>query len=349
MSATLSVVAPGIHTTVQDLGRVGYQALGVPVAGALDPVALRLLNRLLGNEPGTAALEFLYQGPTLEVAADSVRIAAAGSDIEIPGEAARRIPPWQSLRLTQGTRFRLGATQGTACGYLAIQGGLALASVLGSQSTYTRGRIGGLEGRALRAQDALPLARPAAETRPEVRLSSPPGSAPPDRVRVVLGPQDAHFTEAAVATFLSESFTVSKDADRMGLRLDGPELAHAQGYNITSDGIATGAIQVPGSGRPIVMLADHQTTGGYPKIATVISADLPAVGRLRPGDSLRFRAVATTEAEAARRRLEADIERRGRSLAPAIEGGELNEAALYASNLVSGIVSAEDWPSDGLP
>jgi len=349
MSGTLSVIAPGIHTTVQDLGRVGYQAMGVPVAGALDPVALRLVNVLVDNEPATAALEFLYQGPTLEVNTRSVRVAAAWADIEVLGEPARRIPPWQSIRLTQGTRFRLGAPQGSVCGYLAIQGGLALASVLGSLSTYTRGRIGGLEGRALGAQDALPLAQPTAETWPEVRLSAPPNAGPPERIRVVLGPQDADFTAAAVATFLAASFIVSKDADRMGLRLDGPELSHARGYNIVSDGIATGAIQVPGSGHPIIMLADHQTTGGYPKIATVISADLPAVGRLRPGDSIRFRAVSTAEAEAARRALEADIDRRARNVAPAAEGSELNEAALYANNLVSGIVSATDWPSDGLP
>jgi len=349
MNGTLGVIAPGIHTTVQDLGRVGYQALGVPVAGALDPVALRLVNALVGNEPATAALEFLYQGPTLEVHAPSIRVAAAGSDIEILGESPRRIPPWQSIRLTQGTRFRLLAPQGSACGYLAIQGGLALPSVLGSQSTYTRSRIGGFEGRALGAKDALPLAQPAAEARAEVRLSAPPDLAQPERVRVVLGPQDEYFTEAAIATFLADSFVVSKEADRMGLRLEGSVLIHARGYNIASDGIATGAIQVPGSGHPIIMLADHQTTGGYPKIATVISADLPAVGRLRPGDTIRFRAVTTTDAEAARRLLEADIKQRARIVVPAIEVGTLNETALYAGNLVSGIVSATDWPSEDSP
>lgn len=345
MSGTLLVVAPGINTTVQDLGRVGYQALGVPVAGALDPIALRLVNVLVGNEPGTAALEFFYQGPMLDVNSHSVRVAAAGCDIEVLGEPARRIPPWQSIRLAQGTRFRLGATQGSACGYLAIEGGLALASVLGSQSTYTRSRIGGFEGRALSAQDALPLAQPTVEPQAEVRLSAPPDWKILDRIRVVLGPQDTYFTAAAIGIFLADSFTISKNSDRMGLRLEGPKLTHARGYNIASDGIANGAIQVPGSGHPIVLLADHQTAGGYPKIATVISADLPAVGRLRPGDSIRFRAVPTAEAEAARRALEADVERCARNVLPAAEG-ELNEAALYAGNLVSGIISASDWPSD---
>jgi allophanate hydrolase len=342
MSGTLAVLAPGIHTTVQDLGRLGYQALGVPVSGALDPVALRLVNGLVGNPPGTGGLEFLYKGPTLEVAAESVRVAVAGCELEVLGEAARRIPPWQSVSLVRGTRFGLGATRDSSCGYIAIEGGLALTEVMGSQSTYARAGFGGFEGRALRAGDRLPLARQEVEARSEIRLAAPPDRRAPRRVRVVLGPQDAHFTEAALATFLAESFTVSKDADRMGLRLDGPGLSHARGYDIASDGIATGAIQVPGSGRPIIMLADHQTTGGYPKIATVVSADLPAVGRLRPGDSIAFRAVSTGEAEAARRSLEADIERTARNRASAIRSGELNEAALYASNLVSGIVSVTD-------
>lgn len=345
MSGMLSIVAPGIHTTVQDLGRAGYQALGVPVAGALDPVSLRLVNALVGNDPAMAAFEFLFQGPTIEIAADSVRVAAAGCKIEILGDQPRQVPPWQSLWLARNTRIRLGAPRDSACGYLAIEGGLALPRVLGSQSTYTRSRIGGFEGRALGAGDALPLVRPAAERRAEIRLSRPPDRTPPDRVRVVLGPQQAHFTEEAIASFLDGSFVVSKETDRMGMRLEGPVLSHALGYDIASDGIVTGAIQVPGSGHPIIMLADHQTTGGYPKIATVISADLPAVGRFRPGDSIRFRAVSTAEAESARRELETDIDRRTRDMPPAIEGGELNEAMLYASNLVSGIVSATDWPS----
>lgn len=347
MSATLDVIAPGSHTTVQDLGRVGYQALGVPVSGALDPVALRLLNGLVGNAPPTAVVEFLYQGPTLEVAADSVRIAAAGCAIDVLGDPGRRFPPWQSIRLTRGTRFRLGATENAACGYLAIEGGLAMAPVLGSRSTYTRGGFGGLEGRVLCSGDRLPLAQPTAEQRGEIRLAAPPDSKPPDRIRVVLGPQEAYFTDAAIDTFLSEPFAVTKEADRMGLRLEGPALAHARGYNIASDGVVTGAIQVPGSGHPIIMLADHQTTGGYPKIATVVSADLAAVGRLRPGDPIRFRTVSRAEAEAARRALESDIERRGRNTVPAVESNGLNQAALYASNLVSGIVNATDWPSDG--
>jgi len=346
MTAALSVIAPGIHATVQDRGRFGLQALGVPVSGVLDPVALRLVNALVGNEPDTAVLEFLHQGPTLEVGTDSIRVAAGSCEIELLGEPARRLPPWQSLRLARGMRIRLAATQGSACGYLAVEGGFALASVLGSQSTYSRARIGGLEGRVLAVGDELPLARAAADSRAELRLSEPPDWRAANPIRVVLGPQDDYFSSAAVDTFLSEIFTVSKDADRMGLRLNGRRLSHARGYDIISDGVATGAIQVPGSGHPIVMLADHQTTGGYPKIATVISTDLPAVGRLRPGDSLRFRAVSTREAEAARRARESELDKLIDDMVSAAGLDGLNESALYANNLVSGIVDAAGWPVD---
>lgn len=344
MSAMLSVVAPGLHTTVQDFGRVGYQSLGVPVAGALDPTSLRLGNALVGNAPDAAGLEVLYHGPTLEVQAESVRVALVGANTEmaIMSDPPRGVPPWQSVRLQRGERFRTGALDGSACCYLAVEGGLALAPVLGSLSTYTRSGIGGHGGRALVAGDELPLARDSAAERTELRLAEPPALAAPERFRVVLGPQDDYFTAEAIAAFLEQTYRVTKEADRMGLRLDGPRLDHARDYNIVSDGIATGAIQVPGSGQPIILLADHQTTGGYPKIATVVSADLPAVGRLKPGDPLRFEAVTVAEAEAARRSLEAAVRHAERDLVPADQISALDSGALYRDNLVSGVVNAAD-------
>lgn len=342
MSGYLLVEAPGLHSTVQDLGRFGYQAYGVPVAGALDPLGLRLANAVVGNSEGLGALEFLYSGPTLEVAAAAVRVAASAAEIEILSDPPRRIPPWQSVRLPRGTRFRPGALKGSVCGYLAVEGGFAIAPVLGSLSTYVRSRIGGLEGRPLRDGDRLALELDSPGERGEVCLADPPDLTPPPRFRVVLGPQDDSFTTAAVETFLSQPFTVSQEADRMGLRLSGPRLEHADGFNIVSDGIATGAIQVPGSGQPIVLLADHQTTGGYPKIATVISADLPAAGRLKPGDEIGFTAVSVAEAQEARRSLEAELGRRMASLVPAQTPATLNEAALYGDNLISGVVDGAD-------
>lgn len=343
MSAALKVVAPGLHTTVQDLGRYGYQAVGVPVSGALDSLSFRLANRLAGNDDNRAALEILYQGPTLEVAADSLRVALAGGDaeLELLGEGRRRVGGWRSLRLTRGEAFRVRGPSETACCYLAIEGGLALPPCLGSASTYARGGFGGFAGRALQSGDLLPLARESVVERAELALPQPPPPAREQTIRVILGPQADHFTDAALALLLDSEFRVSKDADRMGLRLDGPRLAHRDGYNIASDGIATGAIQVPGSGQAILLLADHQTTGGYPKIATVISADLPVAGRRRPGDQVRFAAIEVEEAEALRRAQEVALEALSASFVPAAAAG-LDHARLYDLNLISGVVSGHE-------
>ena len=342
MTAAVNIAEAGTYTTVQDLGRFGYQALGVPVAGALDSVSLRLVNALVGNDQQTAALEFFYGGPTLEVAAGSVRVAAAGADIEIIGKRTRIVPAWQSVRLDRDDIFRVGVLRHSSCGYLAIAGGFALTPELGSLSTYTRSRIGGLEGLVLRAGDKLPLVLNEAEARQEVRLGRPPDLASRDQVRVVLGPQKEYFSEDSIHALVTETFTVSMDADRMGLRLDGPKLTHERGYNIVSDGIVTGAIQVPGSGQPIVLLADHQTTGGYPKIGTVIWSDLPLVGRRRPGDSIRFREVSVEQAEEQAREFEDDINRRASDLVLPVTAAILDEEALISNNLISGVVNAKD-------
>ena len=344
MSGVLSVIAPGLHTTVQDLGRFGYQAIGVPVSGALDPVGLRLANALVDNPQEMAALEILYHGPTIEVQTDTARIALAGAnaDVLIMSDPPRRIPAWSSVRLQRGERFRIDGLGDSACGYLAVEGGFSLTPVLGSLSTFTRSGIGGFEGRSLQAGDSLPLARNSAPDREEVRLADPPELAAPERFRVVLGPQHDYFADDAIDRFLASTYQVTREADRMGLRLDGPGLKHARGYNIVSDGIATGAIQVPGSGLPIVLLADHQTTGGYPKIATLISADLPAAGRLRPGDDVHFEAVSVAEAEAARRTLEENLQNAARNRVPADGMSAPDSNALYGNNLVSGVVNATD-------
>jgi len=342
VTGALIVTSPGLHTTVQDLGRIGFQALGVPVAGALDPVALRLANSLVGNPQRTAVFEFLYAGPTFEVTATSLRVAIANAEAEILGTSDGVIPAWQSFRVVRGDKLRILAPVGSACGYIAVEGGLDLPPVLGSRSTYSRSAIGGFNGRALVAGDQIPLVCDSVDARTELKLGVPLTMTLPKGLRVVLGPQDDHFTQAALDAFLSEEFRVSKQADRMGLRLDGPQLPHREGYNIVSDGIVTGAIQVPGSGQPIVLLADHQSTGGYPKIATVISADLPAAGRLMPGNAIHFTAISVKEAEEAARQLEKDIERSAAKLVPAATARSLSEVALYGDNLISGVVNAMD-------
>jgi biotin-dependent carboxylase-like uncharacterized protein len=342
MKAALAVLAPGLHTTVQDLGRIGWQAIGVPVSGALDATALRLANRLVGNPPGAAGLEILHSGPTFEVAANRVRVALAGAGARLVVGAAATVPAWQSVSLLRGNVVAVVVGRCAACCCLAVEGGVAVPAVLGSASTFVRAGIGGFKGRPLRAGDLLPLGLAEAPERAELHLPNPPPAAEEAPIRIVLGPQDEYFTDAALARLLEAEFRVSRNADRMGMRLDGPALSHRGGWDIVSDAIATGAIQVPGSGQPILLLADHQTTGGYPKIATVVSGDLAVVARRRPGDPLRFAAVSVEEAE----RLARDAERRLAALAAALEpvtaGGGIDLSRLYAGNLISGVVSGRE-------
>jgi biotin-dependent carboxylase-like uncharacterized protein len=334
-------------TTLQDLGRKGYQRLGIPVSGALDPVSLVAANVIVGNAPGTGALEIAHLGPTLLVEAESVRLAFAGGAAAVdvlPAEGApggRRIAPLQSVRLLRGEALRIGALAGSALGYLAVEGGFDAAPVLGSQSTYVRAGLGGFEGRAVRAGDLLFLRQAQAEERAESVLPSL-DLAPPRRFRVVLGPQDDRFSERGKRTLLEAAFTVSAASDRMGMRLEGPLLEHSDGFNIVSDGIAPGSIQVPGNGLPIVLLADRQTTGGYPKIATVIAADLPALGRLAPGAKVSFEAVSVAEAEAEHRHHAARLAALPLQVDAVRGAAVVDAAALLGSNLVSGVVSAHD-------
>lgn len=250
------------------------------------------------------------------------------------------MPPLHSTRLQRGQRLRIGALAG-AVAYLAVEGGFAVEPMLGSWSTYTRAGIGGFAGRAVTAGDALPLANATAAEREE-RMLPALDLASPARFRIVLGPQDDYFTEGAIQTLLESTYTVSPATDRMGMRLDGPKLEHTKGFNIVSDGIAPGAIQVPGNGLPIVLLADRQTTGGYPKVAAVISADLPALGRLMPGAKVAFQAVSIDEAEAARRQMATLIADLEASIVPARHAGIIDETKLLAANLVSGVVNARD-------
>jgi biotin-dependent carboxylase-like uncharacterized protein len=352
MRPALKVVSPGLMTTLQDLGRPGYQRLGIPVSGALDSVSLRVANLLVGNPPAMGALEIAYQGPTLAVETDSVRVAWAGGRAPVDivagvnDASGRRLPPLQSVCLRKGQIVCIGALSGAAVGYLAVEGGFDVAPVLGSQSTFARAGLGGFDGRALRAGDLLWLRNAGAEDREE-RILPSLILAPPKRFRVVLGPQDDYFSERGKRTFLESVYTVSPASDRMGMRLAGPPLEHARGHNIVSDGTAPGSIQVPGNGLPIVLLAERQTTGGYPKIATVISADMPALGRLMPGAEVGFQAVDIAAAEAAQRQLRADLGAISQRIVTARTAAAIDETMLLSSNVVSGMVNAhDDWRDD---
>lgn len=331
----LRVDRPGLSTTVQDLGRPGQQRFGVPVSGALDPLALRLANALVGNPQGTAALEILALGPTLTVEADSLRVALVGSDVGLRIDGAD-IPAGRSVTMLRGAKISIGGFTDAASCILAVEGGFDLAPVMGSLSTYARGGFGGFEGRALHVGDLLPLTLANATMAPERK--APPidyGSGP---IRVVLGPQESWFEQASIDRFFAEPYVITAEADRMGMRLDGAKLDHAKGFNIVSDGIAPGHIQVPGTGQPIVLLADRQTVGGYPKIGAVIGADLPRLGRMRPGETIRFARIDVADAEAARRAQAAAFAKLVSAIGPVIVVPTTEQ--LLQANLIDGVVSA---------
>lgn len=303
MSAALVVRKAGICSSIQDLGRIGHRVHGVPASGALDPFALRLLNTLTGNPPDAAAIEMLYSGATLTMRGGAARVAVCGADstLQRVREAdALPVPAWRSLTLQDGDELRIGNIRASAAAYLAVEGGFDVPPVLGSRSTYLRGTLGGWQGRTLRTNDALPLTRMQPESRPERAFSSAPDLHAPSSLRVMPGPQAERFEPASLDALLANEYVVSSASDRSGLRLEGMPLRHVGGYDLDSEGVASGSVQVPGSGQPVILIGDHPTVGGYPKIATIIRADLAAAGRLRIGSRLRFRAVDETQARVAR-------------------------------------------------
>jgi biotin-dependent carboxylase-like uncharacterized protein len=313
MKPALHVIAPGLWTTVQDLGRPGFQHLGIPVGGALDPISLRAANILVGNPSGNGALEVAYLGPTLEVEADEVRLSLVGMKAvieilpDVRASSGERIGTLRSVKLRRGEALRIGALSGGSVLYVAVEGGFNIPPVLGSISTCVRGGFGGWQGRQLAAGDRLPLCRTLASAGEELRLDGL-DLAPPPRFRALPGPQSDLFSEQELAAFFASQYTVSAQSDRMGMRLKGHPLVHNRGTDFVSDAVAPGSIQIPANGEPIVLLADRQTTGGYPKIATVISADLPALGRLAAGAKIAFDPVTLDTAETARRKLLAEID-----------------------------------------
>jgi KipI family sensor histidine kinase inhibitor len=294
----LEVLRPGLLTTVQDLGRRGYERLGMPVAGAMDAFALRAANALVGNPPGAAGLEITGAGTAFRASAACL-IAVAGADLGLRVHG-KPIPNWGAALVRRGWRIEFSARRDGCRAYLAVAGGIATPPVMGSRATYLRGEI----GRALRAGDFLPLAPvdwPLAE-RAARRLPAdllPPYSAQPT-VEVILGPQAEALTRESQRAFFGGAYRLTPTADRMGYRLQGATLVHRGAADIVSDGVVLGAVQVPAHGQPIVMMADRQTTGGYPKLATVVSADIPLLAQCLPGQStIRFR---ETDVEQAQRR-----------------------------------------------
>jgi antagonist of KipI len=289
-------------TTIQDLGRWGHQAHGVPVAGPMDSYSHRLANRLVGNRDDAAALEVTMVGPEVEAVGDSC-CAAAGAEFEIFADD-RLVPCGRTFDLKAGARLRFGRRVAGARATLAVRGGIDVPLTFGSRATSLIGAMGPLGGRALGAGDLLPIGRSQiAEMPPPVgyALSLPHGGA---RLRAMPGPHEDMFTGIALEAFFSERFVVTTRSNRMGYRLDGPALAHVGSGDILSEATPLGSVQVPASGQPIVLMADRQTTGGYPRIATIISADMALAGQLAPGDWIQFVPCTRHEAVDALHRLE---------------------------------------------
>ena len=295
---TFEVIEPGILTTIQDLGRYGFSQFGVPSSGALDTFALRVGNLLVGNREGETCLEIMIGNMKLRALREIV-IAITGADL-CPLLNGESLEMWRTHLLLEGDVLSFKKVRSGCRAYLTVNGGFSVRKIMGSSSTYLSGKFGGLEGRALRKGDIL--------HKPDI--PSPLGKLgfrfPKDWIplwekdvllRVVPGPQQHHFTEKGFQTFCSSSYQVTPQCDRLGVRLEGPQIERRSDVeeSIISEGLISGAIQVPGDGKPIIILTEL-VTGGYTKIATIISMDLPKVAQLKPGDRLRFRPVTIEEA-----------------------------------------------------
>lgn len=289
------VQAPGLFTTVQDLGREGFGPIGVSASGAADPISLRIGNQLAGNPYGAAALEMTLVGGAFTFECAAV-IAVTGADF---GPSLERIPltMWTSIEIQKGQTVTLGSSRSGARAYLCVQGGISIEPFLGSASTHVLSGLGGFEGRALRAGDRLEIGATTSLFRkrslsPKVleRLQ------PRKTIRVTDGPQSDWFAQPSWKIFCESTFRVAEQSNRMGIRLEGAPIPIDASREMITEGVSLGAIQVPPSGLPIILFVEQQTTGGYPKIANVISADLHSLGQLRPRDAIRFERIEMNEA-----------------------------------------------------
>jgi antagonist of KipI len=297
--AHIMVVKPGWFTTVQDLGRYGHQQYGVAVSGAMDRYSYILANRLVGNRDHDASLELTLKGPELLFQNEAV-IAVTGADLT-PSMSGIGIPLWTSLLVEAGSRLTFGTRRAGARCYLAIAGGVEMPIVLGSRSTHVASQTGGMKGRTLAQGDILVSGSPLHHQRETIGRSVPeklrPVYSTGATLRIVPGPQLSSFSEQALEVLTTNPYRLSSQSDRMGYRLEGPKLAHEGADQWISDGTAMGALQVPPDGQPILLMADRHTTGGYPKLAVVISVDLHLAGQLLPGDTVAFRTSTLPEAQ----------------------------------------------------
>ncbi|SDC35075.1 antagonist of KipI [Terribacillus halophilus] len=290
------VIKPGLLTTFQDLGRTGYQEYGVVVAGAMDDFSLQIANLLVGNNRDEAGLEVTMMGPTLKVLKDAV-IAITGGNLS-PRVNGQPAPMWKSFAVKEGQLIEFGQPLEGIRSYISVAGGFDLPEVMGSKSTFLKAKIGGLNGRALEKEDILHAAGDThAVTGRSLHYDEIPEYQKEIHVRVILGPHQDAFTDEAIQTFLTSAYEITPQSDRMGYRLNGPELTHKTTADIISEAIPLGGIQVPANGQPIILMADRQTTGGYTRIATVIAADIPFLAQAAPGAVIRFEEVSIDKAQ----------------------------------------------------
>ena len=291
---TISVVKPGLFTTVQDLGRYGYAHLGISPAGAADALSLRIANLLVDNDENAPVLEMTLLGTTLAFE-DPVIVALTGASCECK-LGPDTVPANQAVAIAAGSVLQCGSTTNGARCYLAVQGGFDVPLVMGSASTDVRGSFGGFEGRRLQKGDVLRIGKARKAEPRRLQASTNEGLRWTGPVRVTRGAQCDWFSPDGYAKFLGTSYLVSEQSDRAGLRLQGEAVSPRDKRQLLTDGIPLGAIQVPQDGQPIILFVDQQTTGGYPKIASVIAADMHRIGQLWPRDEVRFTQVSIAEA-----------------------------------------------------
>lgn len=303
----IRILKPGMMTTVQDSGRYGYQSQGFSVAGVMDMRSFKIANLLLDNPENEAVLEFTLIGPTLQFTSETI-IAITGGDFS-PTVNGEPVPMYTALYMNRGDILKLGSARTGSRGYIAFSSYLRVPTVMGSRCTNMKSSIGGFKGRKLQANDYI-------EFRIKRRylpfflsrsLKIDEFDQEKTTLRVVMGPQDNLFSKQGIETFLNSEYTVTSDFDRMGCRLDGPFIAPKETSDIISDGIALGSIQVPSHGKPIILLADRQTTGGYAKIATVASVDIPKLVQRKTDHKIRFEAITVQEAQELLRQEEKEL------------------------------------------
>lgn len=333
---SIHIARTGPGNTIQDGGRLGWLRFGVTPAGPMDWIGHALANAMAGNSAGAAAIEITIGGIEVELRGGAVTLAVAapGFSVQHNGKAVAR---HVRLDLHNGDQLAIRPGAHGMWGYIAIAARLDLPLVMGSLATHTRSALGGIDGRALASGDQVTLADP--RLLGDAELAAPVEEQTAEPIRVVLGPQADYFSEDGIRTFLGEPFALTAQMDRMAYRLAGPLIAHAKGFNIVSDGIALGAIQVPGNGQPIVLMADRQPTGGYPKIATIIRADMARFAQVRAGGGVRFAATSVAAATAELRRLKSWLGSVSERITVR-RAGPIDPARLLETNLIDGVVSA---------